>query len=79
MMQEQLDVKIAIINNGYLGMVRQWQEFFHDKRYAATPMLLARLREAGRRLRHRRATVSSTRDRGRARGSTRARARQGRR
>jgi acetolactate synthase-1/2/3 large subunit len=37
--QEQLDVKIAIINNGYLGMVRQWQEFFHDKRYAATPML----------------------------------------
>jgi acetolactate synthase I/II/III large subunit len=37
--QEQLDVKIAIVNNGYLGMVRQWQEFFHDKRYAATPML----------------------------------------
>ncbi len=37
--QEQLDIKIAIINNGYLGMVRQWQEFFHDKRYAATPML----------------------------------------
>jgi acetolactate synthase-1/2/3 large subunit len=37
--QEQLDIKIAVINNGYLGMVRQWQEFFHDKRYAATPML----------------------------------------
>jgi len=37
--QERLDVKIAVINNGYLGMVRQWQEFFHDKRYAATPML----------------------------------------
>jgi len=37
--QEQLDVKIAVVNNGYLGMVRQWQEFFHDKRYAATPML----------------------------------------
>jgi len=37
--QEGLDIKIAIINNGYLGMVRQWQEFFHDKRYAATPML----------------------------------------
>src|SRR5512142_1212057 len=37
--QEQLDIKIAIVNNGYLGMVRQWQEFFHDKRYAATPML----------------------------------------
>jgi acetolactate synthase-1/2/3 large subunit len=37
--QEQLDIKIAVINNGYLGMVRQWQEFFHDRRYAATPML----------------------------------------
>jgi acetolactate synthase-1/2/3 large subunit len=37
--QEQLDIKIAVVNNGYLGMVRQWQEFFYDKRYAATPML----------------------------------------
>jgi len=37
--QEQLDVKIAVVNNGYLGMVRQWQEFFYDKRYAATPIL----------------------------------------
>ena len=37
--QEGLEVKIAVINNGYLGMVRQWQEFFYDKRYAATPML----------------------------------------
>ena len=37
--QEGLDVKIAVINNGFLGMVRQWQEFFHDKRYAATPIL----------------------------------------
>ncbi len=36
--QEQLDINIAIINNGYLGMVRQWQEFFYDKRYAATPI-----------------------------------------
>jgi acetolactate synthase-1/2/3 large subunit len=36
--QEQLDVKVAIINNGYLGMVRQWQEFFYGKRYAATPI-----------------------------------------
>jgi acetolactate synthase-1/2/3 large subunit len=36
--QENLKVNIAIINNGYLGMVRQWQEFFYDKRYAATPM-----------------------------------------
>lgn len=37
-MQEQLPIKIAIINNGYLGMVRQWQELFHDRRYSATPM-----------------------------------------
>ena len=38
MVQEELDVKIAIINNGYLGMVRQWQEFFYERRYAATPI-----------------------------------------
>jgi acetolactate synthase-1/2/3 large subunit len=37
--QEKIDVKIAIINNGYLGMVRQWQEFFYEKRYAATPLV----------------------------------------
>ena len=37
--QEKLPVKIAIINNGYLGMVRQWQEFFYGGRYAATPLL----------------------------------------
>src|SRR5215831_13839818 len=37
--QEGLDVNIAIINNGYLGMVRQWQEFFYERRYAATPLL----------------------------------------
>jgi acetolactate synthase-1/2/3 large subunit len=36
--QEGLDVKIALINNGYLGMVRQWQEFFYDGRYNATPL-----------------------------------------
>jgi acetolactate synthase-1/2/3 large subunit len=36
--QEQLDINVAIINNGYLGMVRQWQEFFYEKRYAATPL-----------------------------------------
>jgi acetolactate synthase I/II/III large subunit len=36
--QENLKVNIAIINNGYLGMVRQWQEFFYGGRYAATPM-----------------------------------------
>jgi acetolactate synthase I/II/III large subunit len=37
--QEKIDIKIAIINNGYLGMVRQWQEFFYDKRYVATPLV----------------------------------------
>ena len=36
--QENLDVNVAIINNAYLGMVRQWQEFFYEKRYAATPI-----------------------------------------
>ncbi len=36
--QERLAVKIAIMNNGFLGMVRQWQELFHDKRYVATPL-----------------------------------------
>jgi acetolactate synthase-1/2/3 large subunit len=36
--QEGLAVKIAIVNNGYLGMVRQWQEFFYGRRYAATPL-----------------------------------------
>jgi acetolactate synthase-1/2/3 large subunit len=36
--QERVPVKIAIINNGYLGMVRQWQEFFYEERYNATPM-----------------------------------------
>jgi len=39
MVQEKIDIKIAIINNGYLGMVRQWQEFFYDRNYAATPLL----------------------------------------
>jgi len=38
MVQEELDVKVCIINNGYLGMVRQWQEFFYQRRYAATPI-----------------------------------------
>ncbi len=36
--QENLKVNIAIINNGFLGMVRQWQEFFYGGRYVATPM-----------------------------------------
>jgi acetolactate synthase-1/2/3 large subunit len=37
--QEKLNVNIAIINNGYLGMVRQWQEFFYDKNYESTPLV----------------------------------------
>jgi acetolactate synthase-1/2/3 large subunit len=36
--QEGVKVNVAVINNGYLGMVRQWQEFFYERRYAATPM-----------------------------------------
>jgi acetolactate synthase-1/2/3 large subunit len=36
--QEGIKINIAIINNGYLGMVRQWQEFFYERRYTATPM-----------------------------------------
>src|SRR5438067_2007024 len=47
--QEHLDINVAIINNGYLGMVRQWQEFFYDKHYAATPITgpnFAKLAEA---------------------------------
>ncbi len=37
--QEELDLNIAIVNNGYLGMVRQWQEFFYEKNYQSTPLL----------------------------------------
>ncbi len=36
--QEGIKVNVAIINNGYLGMVRQWQEFFYERRYNGTPM-----------------------------------------
>ncbi len=36
--QEKIKVNIAVINNGYLGMVRQWQEFFYNRRYVATPI-----------------------------------------
>ena len=39
LMQEKLDLNIAVINNGYLGMVRQWQEFFYEKNYQSTPLL----------------------------------------
>jgi acetolactate synthase-1/2/3 large subunit len=36
--QYGLPVKIAILNNGYLGMVRQWQQFFYDGAYVCTGM-----------------------------------------
>ena len=47
--QEKIKVHIAIINNGYLGMVRQWQEFFYSRNYAASPLVnpdFAKLAEA---------------------------------
>jgi acetolactate synthase I/II/III large subunit len=45
----QLPIKIAIMNNGYLGMVRQWQEMFHQRRYSAVKITspnFAKLAEA---------------------------------
>ena len=36
--EQKARVNIAIMNNRYLGMVRQWQEFFYEERYHATPM-----------------------------------------
>jgi acetolactate synthase I/II/III large subunit len=38
MVQEEIPVKMAVFNNGYLGMVRQWQQFFHGRRYSSTPI-----------------------------------------
>jgi len=49
LVQENLKIHIAIINNGYLGMVRQWQEFFYERNYESTPLLspnFAKLAEA---------------------------------
>jgi acetolactate synthase-1/2/3 large subunit len=49
LVQEELKIHIAIINNGYLGMVRQWQEFFYERNYQSTPLLspnFAKLAEA---------------------------------
>jgi acetolactate synthase-1/2/3 large subunit len=37
--QERLPLKIAVLNNGYLGMVRQWQQLFFESRYSGTPLL----------------------------------------
>jgi acetolactate synthase-1/2/3 large subunit len=36
--QQGVTVKVAIMNNGYLGMVRQWQQFFHSRNYSETPI-----------------------------------------
>ena len=36
--QQGVAVKVAIMNNGYLGMVRQWQQFFHNRNYSETPI-----------------------------------------
>ncbi len=36
--QEGIALKVAIMNNGYLGMVRQWQQFFHSRNYSETPI-----------------------------------------
>jgi acetolactate synthase-1/2/3 large subunit len=37
--QEQLPLRVAVCNNGYLGMVRQWQELFYEARYESTRLL----------------------------------------
>jgi acetolactate synthase-1/2/3 large subunit len=37
-MEHEVDIKILLFNNGYLGMVRQWQTIFYDGRFAGTPM-----------------------------------------
>lgn len=37
-MEHEIDIKILLLNNGYLGMVRQWQTMFYDGRFAGTPM-----------------------------------------
>lgn len=36
--QDNINVKIVVLNNNFLGMVRQWQDFYHDKNYASTQM-----------------------------------------
>src|SRR6202034_300817 len=37
--QEKIKINIAVINNGYLGMVRQWQEVFYERNYESTPLV----------------------------------------
>ena len=38
-MQYEIPVKIMVLNNSFLGMVRQWQQLFHEKRYSSTEMV----------------------------------------
>jgi acetolactate synthase-1/2/3 large subunit len=39
--QYKLPVKVVVLNNGYLGMVRQWQELFYERRYVATDLQIS--------------------------------------
>ena len=56
--QEGIAIKVFIMNNGYLGMVRQWQELFWDKRYSQVETgAVSRLRQARGRLRRDRAAL----------------------
>lgn len=75
--QEAVKLNISIINNGYLGMVRQWQQFFYDRRYAASPMCnpdFVKLAEAhgltGLRVEHRRQIADAVRTARQAPGTT---------
>ena len=45
--QEDIPIKIAVIRNGFLGMVRQWQQLFYGRRYAATPIFCPDLVKLG--------------------------------
>ena len=38
-MQENIGIKMIIMNNNFLGMVRQWQELFYNERYSSTPLV----------------------------------------
>ena len=66
---ERLPIVAVVINNGWLGMVRQWQEMFYDERFAQTHLTHAgaRLRAARRGVRLRRASRSRTRTSSRTR------------
>ena len=70
--QENIKINIAIINNGYLGMVRQWQEFFYERNYEVHAAGQPRLRQAGRRARHCRPRRPHPRRGGRRRRTKRA-------